>query len=207
MRNLMAEDIKIFSASAKLQAAFTAATTDIITSVAHGLSEGDLIQVASTTTLPTGLSASTDYYVRDVTTNTFKVSLTQGGTAVDISGAGAGTHTFYLKGKKVLVSDASSVILSLNTANSGAFTLQVQGSTQDDVDFNAAASATNRYDYLQIVDLNSGTKYPGDDGYVLAGVDQQLLFEINVNGMRWVTVLVTSWSAGNLDAKASIYGN
>src|SRR3990167_1544173 len=101
MRNLIAENTLI-SSDAKLSATFTAATTDIITSAAHGLIEGDLIQVSSATTLPAGLSASTDYYVRDVTTNTFKVSTTMGGSVVDITDTGTGTHTFVLKGKKVL---------------------------------------------------------------------------------------------------------
>lgn len=205
MRTLMAEDIKIFSSTSKLSATFTAATTDIITSNAHGLVEGDLIHVSSATTLPAGLSASTDYYARDITTNTFKVSTTMGGSAVDITDTGTGTHTFVLKGKKVLVSDASAIVLAINTASSANYKIQVQGSVQDTVDFNAAASATNRHDYLQIVDLNDGTKYAGDTGYTFTGTDEQLLFEVNVSGMRWITILVSSWSAGTLNATASLY--
>jgi hypothetical protein len=206
----MQEDIKIFSYLSKLQAAFTAATTDIITSASHGLVEGDLIHVASSTTLPAGLSASTDYYVRDVTTNTFKVSATLGGEAVNVTSTGTGTHTFYLKGKKVLVSDASTVVLSVNSYNSANLKLQVKGSTQDTVDFNAAASPTNRWDYVSIADLNNNSeKYSGDNGYDITGVDENLLFEINVNGLRWITVDVPSatWSVGTIDIKASIYGN
>ena len=42
--------------------------------------------------LPTGLSALTDYFVRDYTAGTFKLALTSGGTAVDITGVGTGTH-------------------------------------------------------------------------------------------------------------------
>lgn len=205
----MLEEIKIFASGAKLSAAFTAAVTDIITSAAHGLSEEDLIQVSSSTTLPAGLSASTDYYVRDVTTNTFKVSLIKGGPVVDITDTGTGTHTFLLKGKKVLVSDASTINLSVHTANSANFLLQVQGSMQEDVDFNAAASATNRWSYLDLVDLGAnGTKYAGSGGLTtISGTDKDLSLEVNVNGMRWITVLISTWAAGNLDARASLYGN
>jgi hypothetical protein len=74
-------------------ATFTAATTDIITATAHGLTAGTRITVSSSTTLPAGLAASTNYYLRDVTTNTFKVSLTPNGSAVDITDTGTGTHT------------------------------------------------------------------------------------------------------------------
>jgi hypothetical protein len=74
--------------------AFTAdASTDTITATAHGLSDGDLIRFESTGTLPAGLSTGTDYYVRDAATNTFKVSTTLGGSAVNITDAGTGTHT------------------------------------------------------------------------------------------------------------------
>jgi len=74
---------------------FTAATTDIITSTAHGLVNGDIIKVISGTTLPAGLSTTVLYYVISSATNTFSVSLTNGGSAVDITDTGTGTHTWY----------------------------------------------------------------------------------------------------------------
>lgn len=68
----------------------TAATDDTITSNAHGLSDTNRIVVLAVAgeSLPTGLSASTIYYVVSSTTNTFKVSLTSGGSAVDITAVG-----------------------------------------------------------------------------------------------------------------------
>jgi hypothetical protein len=74
--------------------AFTAADTDIITANGHGFKNGDKVRVTtSAADLPAGLAVDTTYYVRDATTNTFKVSLTDGGSAVDITDAGTGTHT------------------------------------------------------------------------------------------------------------------
>ncbi|MBX4215330.1 hypothetical protein KW797_00045 [Candidatus Parcubacteria bacterium] len=79
----------------KRSATFTAvAANDTITAVAHGLENGNIVWVSSGTTLPAGLSASTNYFVIDKTTDTFKVSATEGGTTVDITDAGTGTHTF-----------------------------------------------------------------------------------------------------------------
>ncbi len=75
---------------------FTAAADDTITSTAHGLSVGDIIRVSSSTTLPAGLSANTDYYViSTATANTFTVSVNNGGSVVNITDAGTGTHTYY----------------------------------------------------------------------------------------------------------------
>lgn len=75
---------------------FTAdAATDVITSTAHGLSDGDVLLLTTSNTLPAGLSTSTPYFVRDSTTNTFKLAATAGGTAIDITDAGTGTHKWH----------------------------------------------------------------------------------------------------------------
>ena len=77
---------------------FTAAVTDIITKAAHGYVTGLKGQVSTTTTLPTGLSASTDYFVIKLTADTYSLAtsllLAQAGTAIDITDTGTGTHTF-----------------------------------------------------------------------------------------------------------------
>jgi hypothetical protein len=75
--------------------AITTATpaTDTLTISNHGFADND--QVVASGTLPTGLPAGT-YYVRDRTINTFKLSTTIGGGAIDFSGTGTGgiiTHT------------------------------------------------------------------------------------------------------------------
>ena len=64
---------------------FTAdAGTDVVTASAHGLTNGQRVRLTSAGTLPAGLSAAIAYYVVNKTTNTFQVSLTSGGAAVDI---------------------------------------------------------------------------------------------------------------------------
>ena len=205
MRNFYAKDLTIFDSASKLVAEFTAAATDIITSAAHGLKDGDLVHVATTTTLPTGLSASTDYYVIYLTVDTFKLSATLLGQAVDITAAGSGTHSFYLKGKSIMITDGRHAELSLHTAGSANFNAKVQRSQQSDVDFNAAASATNRWDYTQIIDIEDATPYNGDAGITFAGADDNFEFEVNTNAGTWLTVIVSSWVAGTLSAKLSIY--
>lgn len=73
---------------------FTAdAGTDVITANAHGLSNGQTLRFKGAD-LPGGLVQVTVYYVRDVTTNTFKLAATGGGAAIDITDAGSGTMTF-----------------------------------------------------------------------------------------------------------------
>lgn len=74
---------------------FTAGTNDVITCNSHGLKDGDTIKVISSSALPAGLTTGTVYYVISAATNTFSVSLTSGGSAVDITDTGTGTHTWY----------------------------------------------------------------------------------------------------------------
>lgn len=83
---------------------FTAdASTDYITSTSHGLLNGDLIHVETTGTLPGGLVDGTDYYVINKTTSTFQVSLTSGGSAVNITSIGTGTHDFYVVSRRITI--------------------------------------------------------------------------------------------------------
>jgi len=76
--------------------AFTVTSSSglLVTSEAHGLIDTQIIQVTSAGTLPTGLSAGVDYFVRDKTDDTFKLALTSGGTAIAYTNAGSGIHSW-----------------------------------------------------------------------------------------------------------------
>jgi hypothetical protein len=74
------------------------ATEDTITIEAHGMTTGLKGQVTTDTTLPTGISAATDYYVIAVDDDTIQLAASLAdalaGTAIDIEDAGTGPHTF-----------------------------------------------------------------------------------------------------------------
>jgi len=71
----------------------TIASPGVITWTSHGLSNGTRVYLTTTGALPTGLSASTAYYVVNASTNTFQLAATVGGTAINTSGSQSGTHT------------------------------------------------------------------------------------------------------------------
>lgn len=58
----------------------------------HGLFNGQLVTVSTTTTLPAGLTANTFYYIVARAAGAVSFALTPGGSAVTISDAGTGTH-------------------------------------------------------------------------------------------------------------------
>lgn len=74
-------------------ATVTIASPAVWTKAAHGLSNSDPVVLSTTGALPTGFTAGTTYYVVASTTNTFQLSATVGGTAINSSGTQSGTHT------------------------------------------------------------------------------------------------------------------
>jgi len=68
----------------------------VFTLVDHELYIGDRIRLETTGTLPTGLTADTDYYVvhNGISTSAFQVSFRQNGTPIATTAAGSGTHSF-----------------------------------------------------------------------------------------------------------------
>jgi hypothetical protein len=78
-------------------ATVTIASPGVFTNTGHGLALNDVVLLLTTGALPTGLAANTRYYVVSVpTADTFTVSATRGGSAVNTSGSQSGTHTLYL---------------------------------------------------------------------------------------------------------------
>lgn len=70
-------------------------STDVITANGHGLVDGNKVMVSNSGGgLPGGLTTNTVYYVISSTTNTFQLSATEGGSAINMSSAGTGTHSF-----------------------------------------------------------------------------------------------------------------
>ena len=70
----------------------TIASPCVVTDAAHGFVNGDRVVLSTTGALPTGLSAGVRYYVVNATTNTYQLSLTSGGAAINTSGTQTGTH-------------------------------------------------------------------------------------------------------------------
>lgn len=75
----------------------TIASPAVLTLNSHGLTLNDTVRFTTSGTLPTGIVAGTTYYVisAGLTVNTFQISLTAGGSAVNTSVGQSGTHTLY----------------------------------------------------------------------------------------------------------------
>lgn len=83
----------LFSDAFLVTTAFTATpATDVIAPASGNLIAGCRVRLSTTGTLPPPLAESTDYYIVGAT-GSLKLALNFNGTAIDITGAGTGTHT------------------------------------------------------------------------------------------------------------------
>lgn len=69
------------------------ASPAVFTKAAHGLSNGDTLVLSTSGALPSPLAAGTVYYVINKADDTFQVSTTSGGSAINTTDAGSGTHS------------------------------------------------------------------------------------------------------------------
>lgn len=93
--NLCDRSIDVRLQEAKTVGSFdlTGETVNIAT---HGIADGTVVCFTSTGTLPTGINATTHYYVVNGTPDNFQVSLTSGGTRIALSGTPTGTATCWV---------------------------------------------------------------------------------------------------------------
>lgn len=118
------------------------ASPAVCTLNSHGLLDNDTITLTTTGSLPTGLSTGVTYYVVNKAANTFQLSLTRGGTAINTSSNGSGTHTFTVVIAQpqyatqspagiIYISDNNRTIFKQTSANGSTFKTLAGNADQD----------------------------------------------------------------------------
>lgn len=208
MHTNILEQVVYRSTSVPQQAFTVTVATDLVTSNAHGLQTGDKLQLTTATTLPGGLSLVTDYFVINPTTNTFQLSASPNGPAVNITDTGTGTHTYHLKGHAIYIGDAKDITLSIGFSNTPTMTVKLQGAiTAEDnaPDFNAGATVLNRWDNIAMYAITTGETYiTGGTGVSCTGSAAYGLYAIETH-LTWLCVEITAYTQGNLDVRVSQY--
>ena len=106
-------------------------------------------------------------------------------------------------GNTMLAIDRQHVILTLSSASNANFTIKIQGSNSlEKPDFSAARTVNNRWEYIQIKDLQNAASIDGDTGVSFAGTDDVRMFEVNTNRLKWICATITAHSAGAITLTA-----
>lgn len=193
----------------------TDATPIVITATTHGLVTGDRVFIQGHTT---NIAANGIFKVTKLTANTFSLQDEFTGADVAGSGGGAGSNTGFCMKAPVILNAASFKALTFQivTANTATTTLQIAASMgkldqdsssprYDFPNFGATQSKTNPYSFVNFVDYVDGVAVAGGTGLVVTGTDVQKILESNTNGIKYVTVLPTTWTAGAITIKAKGY--
>ena len=134
---------------------FTSASPTVVTSTIL-YTEGAALQFAATTSLPTGISAATTYYVFEVNGLTFKL-LDSAGAAVNTSSTGTGVYISLIVDvptvlNNLTVSDTSRFVITFGCNDYGSATLDpmlIRWSAQDDI-YNWTPDPTNQAGFIRI---------------------------------------------------------
>ena len=134
---------------------FTNASPTVVTSTIL-YTEGAALQFAATTSLPTGISAATTYYVFEVDGLTFKL-LDSAGNAVNTTSTGTGVYISLIVDvptvlNNLTVSDTSRFVITFGCNDYGSATLDpmlIRWSAQDDI-YNWTPDPTNQAGFIRI---------------------------------------------------------
>ena len=134
---------------------FTNASPTVVTSTIL-YTEGAALQFAATTSLPTGISAATTYYVFEVNGLTFKL-LDSAGNAVNTTSTGTGVYISLIVDvptvlNSLTVSDTSRFVITFGCNDYGSAVLDpmlIRWSAQDDI-YNWTPDPTNQAGFIRI---------------------------------------------------------
>lgn len=171
----------------------TNATPIVVTFNNHNLVDDDKITINGHLT---NTNANGVWTITKVTDNTFSLNDSVG------NGAGSNTGAFAKTKGMSPVTDYKACILSFDTDGGGdaAMTVKLVGSIQvDEPDFAAPKTADNQYEFIFMVDLEDPTNnnIAGDTG-VVSTTDVHRMFEANINGLKWLGVLPTAGTEGEI---------
>lgn len=189
----------------------TDATPIVVTATAHGFKNGQRVLIYGHST---NVAANGTYVAQSVTANTFALTDEITGANIAGSGAGAGSGGIAVVAPPLmLITGFRDTVLQVDTDGTATMTLKAVGSQGIAPslakaprgaypNIGATVGPANPYSFLQLINLDSAASLAGSTGLVISGADVNNQYEINVNAMRWVTVIPVSWSAGSLSIRA-----
>lgn len=193
------------------------AGTDKISLTAHGLSNGDQVWFSSTGTLPAPLKASIRYFVVNKGTNDFQVALTSGGSAINLTSTGSGTHTCQ-KHLEVTTTYSETEVQELSFAQSADYLFIVHPDHQQAALIRASATSWSLSDYDLVdgpyldtnttattlaasatsgtatITASSATGVNGGSGFLFTDVGRHLRICNPATGIQWGWGTITGGS-------------
>ena len=181
----------------KLPTSSTNATPIVVTTAAHGLATGDKVSIYAH---ETNTAANGTWTITRTAATTFSLDGSVG------NGVGINTGVWSTPPARIIdVQDFKIITMALkSTAAALNCTMQFVGSISEDApDFNKPISTTNLYDYIDIIDLQDNASIDGDTGLAAAGASLTGMYQANVDGLKWFSMIYKIGTAGsaNIDVR------
>lgn len=123
------------------------ASPGVVSLASHGLLANDQVVFSTTGALPTGLTAGTVYFVKTVlTTGTFTVSASAGGSVINTSGTQSGTQSMVGRVRMTSATTPWSIAGIVNMADNGGTCLTF--SIQDGASVTSGSNSTTQGSFL-----------------------------------------------------------
>jgi len=197
------KEYKLLNAAAPRAVASSTNASPIVvtTAAAHGLSTGDEVAINGHLV---NTAANGSFEIVVTGTTTFELVGSTG------NGVGGATGVFTEKPHVALSADFQHAVLAFDTDGGGdaAMTVKCVGSIQKTPpDFAAPQGPDNQYEFIDMIDLQDGASVDGDTGFVVAAADDNRMFEVNVNGLMWISVIATAGTAGEITVNARLFND
>jgi len=201
----MSRDVKSYklleAAAPRAVVSSTNASPIVVTTGTHGYETGQKITLFGHLV---NTNANGTWVITVLSSTTFELNSSTG------NGVGGATGVYSEQSKYAFAGDHRNVVLSFDTDGGGdaAMTVKCVGSIQKDPpDFAAPQAADNQYEYIDMIDLQDGSALDGDTGFIVAAADDHRMFEVNINGLRWIAVIPIAGTAGEITVNARLFNN
>lgn len=194
----------------------TDATPIVVRATAHGFTTGDKVMIYGHTT---NVAANGIFKVTVLDANRFSLQHRLSGANIAGSGAGAGgaAGIVIIAPKVVPLFEFKTAVLNFITSGTATLTVKLAGSIGrlaadadewgDDPNFGATVSKSNPYNFIQVINLDTGASVNGATGIAAAGIDLNNNYEVNTNFMKYFTLIPTAWTQGAITAKVHLADN
>jgi hypothetical protein len=193
----------------------TDATPIVVTKASHGFVTGDLVIINGHAT---NIAANGIFRITRVDANSFSLQDVNTNANVAGSGGGAGSGGVMAPAPKIVnMKDYRNAMLQVTTSGTSTLTVKVAASLGktlgdttahgDTPNFGATQTKSNPYSFVQIIDLVNASNVDGSTGITTTATDINKIYEANVNGLKYLTVIPTAWTAGTITVKVALYDN
>ena len=177
----------------------TNASPIVVTDASHGLVTGDYVMINGHST---NTNANGFWKVTKVSDNTFSLDDSTG------NGTGGATGIWAkVKTNGVYVGDAEAISLTIATDGGGDAAMTIKAWTSDEESCPDPAepqSASNMYDFVDVIDKEDGASIDGDTGFSVSGADDYRQFDVNVSQAEWFGILPTAGTEGEVTVKVKL---